>query len=466
MGKPFRRDPDRIGDNGLTRLQEAIRTNDLKQAALLIKDGANVNLRGNMVFPPLHYALEKNRTTIAVLLMQSGADVNLQDTNGRTPLHYACENCHEAFIFALLKLDADPNIPDKSGQTPLHVLSTSKPELAGVLVRGGANVNARDENGNTPLHLFLDKPAMVEHLLRSGADPNIKNDIGYSPYMLMLEEDRFREYHKILQNMVAFRADLGSTNQLGETVLHLAARLEMPETFNQVLRTADLTLRDAEGNNVLHALVRTQNVAMIARVLEQNDTLLDQQNNHGKSPLAELCARATIKPHQISDRFMATARFLLARGADPAATDYEGRTLLHHAVEQGRDEFIDTLIRYHAPLDVVDHKGKSALHIAIDKKDIELIDKLLDAGANPDLKDSKGWTILDRLAASGDRDSPVVQRLIVAGGQYNKQLPLNPDMMRPVKNGQGNAMTKDSLRKDVISKDDITAPRHRDDFKP
>lgn len=465
MAKPFRSDPDKIGDNGLTRLQQAIRDNDLSRAASLIKAGANINFAGNMIYPPLHFCLDKARTNIALLLLQAGADVNLQDTHGRTPLHRAAEHCHESFVFALLKAGADPNIPDRDGKTALHVLSTAKPELIDVLVKHNANINAADKNGNTPLHTFLDKPVMVERLLMNGADPNQRNIIGYSPYMLMLDEKRFQQYHKVLQHMLAHKADLGSTNELGETILHLAARLDMTDTFNKALSSAELTVKDCNGNNVLHALVRTNNVFMLARVLDRAPELLHERNFFGETPLADLAGRADQIPFRMTDKMIATARIMIIRGADPSVRDSStGRTLLHHAVEQDKHEFIEVLIKHKINLDIIDKSGKSALHIAIERKNMELLDRLLDAGANPDLTDAKGWTLLDRLAEKQDRDSPVVQRLIVAGGQYNKQLPLHPELMRKNKPSLDKGhLDKRDLDKGSIDKG-ITKPAPR--FKP
>jgi ankyrin repeat protein len=431
----FRGDPNKIQDTGYTRLQKAIVQNDLASVVALIKAGADVNLRGNLMYPPLHLALDKDRHTIAVALIQGGADVNLADAGGKTPLHRAVMQSQETFVRTLLKLGADPNLKDETGKTPLHVVATAQPDLVDILVKANANANAQDKDGNTPLHLFLARPVMVEHLLKNGADPNLKNDFGVSPYMMMLEEERMRDYPKVLQQMLAFKADVGSTNQLGETILHMAARLELGDTFNNVLPNCEICARDVNGNNVLHALARTQNAEMIAKVIKIAPQLLKDVNAAGRTPLGDLVRRADRPPYRIDDKYAAAAHIMIDAGADPSAKDERGRTLLHYAVEQNQLGLVEYLMSKGIDADIRDKDGKAALHLAIEKKNLTALDRLLDLGADPDLTDNRGWTVLDRLAEKEDRDSSFVQRLIVAGGQYKKQLPLNPELMRKSRSG-------------------------------
>ncbi len=433
----FRGDPNKVQDTGYTRLQKAVAENDLSSVVALIQMGADVNKRGNLMYPPLHLALDKDRHSIAVALIQAGADVNLPDATGKTPLHRAVMQSQETFVRTLVKLGADTNAKDEQGRTPLHVITTSNPDIVDLLVANNARLNEKDINGNTPLHTFLDKPVLVEKLLKNGADPNVKNDYGVSPYMMMLEEERLSQYPKVLQQMLAFKADIGAANQLGETVLHMAARLEMADTFNSVLGGCELKIKDANGNNVLHALARTQNVSMILKAIEKAPELLHDENIHGRTPLAELVRRADRQPYRIDEKFVAAARVMINAGADPSVTDEFGRTLLHYAVAQDKQPFIEYLAGKKINFDTVDKDGRAALHIAIDRKNLTVLDRLLDLGADPDLTDTRGWTVLDRLAEKDDRNSPVVQRLIVAGAQYKKQLPLNPELMRKRNNSLG-----------------------------
>ena len=85
------------------------------------------------------------------------------------------------------------------------------------------------------------------------------------------------------------------------------------------------------------------------------------------------------------------------------------------------------LVLSHQPnVNAADENGQTPLLDAVFRaQDLDMVDMLLDAGADPDAVDEKGWTLLDRMAREGDRTSPIVQRIIAAGGQYRKQLPSN-----------------------------------------
>ena len=457
MAKAWRGDPNAITEGGITRLQRAILQNDTALISRLLQDGANPDFKGDMVYPPLHFALDRDRHHAALLLIEAKADINLQDHRGRTPLHIAVAQSQESFVLALLKAGADPNIRDEDGKTPLHLVTTARPDMIEALVRHQARIDEQDDAGNTPLHLFVGKPQMVEKFLENGADPNICNDEGRSPYMMMLEDDLFQKYQKNVQQMISFRADLGATNKLGETVLHLAGRLEMEDTFATLITSMDLKVHDAGGNNVLHALVRTLNARMIDCVLDKVPELVNEENHLGRTPLSELTRRADRLPHQMSEKFLATAQTLIFAGASLNVYDEENRSLLHHAIHQRHDDFACLLIDRGIALDHRDVQGKAALHVAIERNNMMLLDYLLDHGADPDLTDERGWTVLDRLAEKNDRDSPVVQRLIVAGGQYVKQLPLNPDLMR-AKRGPAEETAKPERKTMTIKPSTIRKP--------
>lgn len=428
----FGGDPNKVDENGFTRLQRAILKNDLGKAVALIKAGADVNFRGSMMYPPLHLALDQDRHGIALALIQAGADVNLQDTMGRTPLFHAARQNQDNFISMLLKLDADPNIADDEGKTPLHVLGTARPTLVDLLVSYKADPNIRDDQGKTPLHYFLDKPMMVDRLLQSKADPNIADKKGLSPFTTLLVDKGFEKNSLALRQMLAAGADVNARGETGETLLMMAARLQQRDLFNAALLRADLKLSDQSGNNVMHILAYNQNASMIVNVLDRAPELLKEKNHAGLTPLGALCDAVYGRHWAVQSNVLdSVIRLMVVRGADPNAQDKNGRTLLHFAVQTCRTELAEYLLARGAKPDTRDAKGATALHLAIERKDMDMLDLLLDCGADPDLTDDRGWTVLDRLAEKGDRQSPVVQRLIVAGGQYQKQLPLNPELMRP-----------------------------------
>jgi ankyrin repeat protein len=88
---------------------------------ILLKLGANVNVRDNHGNAPLHNALlrkdKKYRATIE-LLLDKGADINAQNYEGGTPLHNALVNYDYEAASLLIDRGADVDISNNLGITP------------------------------------------------------------------------------------------------------------------------------------------------------------------------------------------------------------------------------------------------------------------------------------------------------------------------------------------------------------
>ena len=77
-----------------------------------------INKRNCINQTPLHNAcIAGNHKVIAILLL-NGADINVQDDNGKTPLHLAMGRDHLETIQMLIHFKANPNILDNYGQKP------------------------------------------------------------------------------------------------------------------------------------------------------------------------------------------------------------------------------------------------------------------------------------------------------------------------------------------------------------
>ena len=70
-------------------LFDAAGKNDLEQAKLLIKKGADLNAKNKWGDTPLHEAAMNNSVKVAKLLIKKGADLNDKNKWGDTPLLYA-----------------------------------------------------------------------------------------------------------------------------------------------------------------------------------------------------------------------------------------------------------------------------------------------------------------------------------------------------------------------------------------
>lgn len=78
------------------------------------------------------------------------------------------------------------------------------------------------------------------------------------------------------------------------------------------------------------------------------------------------------------------------------STEWDGKTLLHDAVEQNHADVAVFLLDRGAQVNAVSTDGLTPLHIAAQNGNIPIIQLLLARGSHINAVDEKGWTPLDR----------------------------------------------------------------------
>ena len=196
---------------GYTPLHFATIYDHKEIAKILIAEGANVNAKNKRDMTPLHQAARSGRKEITELLIAKGADLNAKDGNSLTPLdlaiqrkktetadflrkhggkkgavysiHVAAKGDIEA-VKQHLAAGADVNAKDKIRGTPLHYAAAyGHKKIVELLIAAGADVNLKDEEEKTTLHYAAvnGRKVIGELLIAEGADVNAKDEDGRTP---------------------------------------------------------------------------------------------------------------------------------------------------------------------------------------------------------------------------------------------------------------------------------------------
>lgn len=158
-------------------LFQATQANIPSLIGLLLKTGANPNLKGEYGTTPWNFAISRGGADLVKTFLEAKVNPNLQDENGDTPLNLATRIGKNGIVELLLEAQADPNLQDGSGATPLtvnrHIFFGSGSPICDYITH-------RDPNPN------LD--SIIQLLLEANADPNLQDGNGDTPLSLAVRK--------------------------------------------------------------------------------------------------------------------------------------------------------------------------------------------------------------------------------------------------------------------------------------
>ncbi|KAM5386497.1 hypothetical protein ACJZ2D_000460 [Fusarium nematophilum] len=361
-----------------------------------------------------HWQLEGMRYLIA-----NGADVNARNEKGQTPLHIAASGSNQdpdgpilvsdgprgfwSFHSTRILLDhgADPNILDQEGLSPLHKASSASDSMR-ELLRRGVDTTA---GARSPLFLAIHHQNLgaLEALLDHGFDVN-SIDEGRHSRDVHYSLTASRKVYALLS--AAFAA---KTNTLVNGSAPLLQAL--------IERGADLYLPLNDDETMIHFLFEYPEYGVLRTLLKEpcvSRIDFNRRDQHGRTVLMAACdwrdclpgyspKMRNPKPWPKVPKAPGPPLIILDRGADATLVDNDGKTALHHILDNpglpaeilmqyiNRKEVAPTLF-------VKDNDGRTPFHYALRTLRPQVCELLLSKGASLLEPDPNGRTVLHFIA--------------------------------------------------------------------
>ncbi len=267
-----------------------------------------------------------------------------------------------AAVRALVLDGADANAHQPDGATALHWAAyLDDLEAAGLLLGAGAGADAVNELGVTPLYLACENAnaALVQLLLEAGAKPDAALPSGETALMTAARTGSAGA----AAALVAHGADVNARETTeDQTALMWAVAQRHPDVVRVLIEAgADIHLRSRVRPVATASSPRTGAAEGVSVIDEGGFTPLLFAARHGD---------------------LASARMLVAAGADPNDTAPSGTSALVVAAHSGHGELAAWLLDQGADPNAAG-AGYTPLHAAILRGETALAGALLDNGADP-----------------------------------------------------------------------------------
>ncbi|KAK3756744.1 hypothetical protein RRG08_018466 [Elysia crispata] len=381
---------------GRTALHWAAHKGNLRLMKLLLTRGADCREKDNEGQTALHLCTRHKLPKVMALLLRqlTPGEIDDQDKNKRTALHWAASHGNLEHVKMLIKQNSNIGIPDTEGKTPLHWAASSQDREALscvklVLETTPSVINWQDYEGRTALHLAVaDGNESVVNVLTSVKNVNVSalDNMFRTP----LHWAAVLGHSKIVSILLDSGADSSSSDANGATALHYAAQNNYSETVSVFLLRHLTDEPDLEGRTAFMWAAGTGADDVIRASLSAGVDIQQEDKTGGTALHA-----AALSGHS------STVKLLLDSGARLEVTDQAKHTPLFRACEMGHMDVVQTLIDYGARVDGLDQDGRSPLHWAALGGHAYICQMLIKYGDGPNVRDHSARAPLHCAAYGG-----------------------------------------------------------------
>lgn len=318
----------------------------------------------------------------------------------------------------------EETLPEVPVNELLDLVSQNKTDEVEALFKTDADIASVDQDGNTALHIAAknNNSDLVQFLILQGANTKSVNFAGEIAL------------HSAIKNgsveaaclLAAIENSIFTEDSTGLTAIEHALM------FNNKFLDAFVTeytgtLRDSNGQTIVHYLVKARNLQGIEKAI-QNNHPLSEKDLDGVTPLSLAYSQNDLESIEIASQ-------LILHNAAPERGDFsffedairmrnpnfrfdEGQTPLHLATYLGKTSIVEYLLQIGAKPSTKDSYGNTPLHIAVSEGRLQIAQLLINKGSDVNAKDALGNTPL-LLVNSQKNQLDIIKLLINSGADIN-----------------------------------------------
>nr|XP_029710541.1 uncharacterized protein LOC115256349 [Aedes albopictus] len=372
--------PDVKYHSGLAPLHSAIKYGHTYLVPLLLRKGADLNIRNTEGWSALHYAVHHKQMAITIFLIDKGTDVNSITKNKWNALHIACNNGDADMTKMLIQKGARHDVTTNKGKTPID-LARAGGHTEVVIILFENLIEILNFNRKIGDDDFLYVYFLMYMLIRQ-----------YASLPIFSVDPNIAAWERLIKKLERLIND-GEPNRKRFTVLHRAAS-EGLWFFVEYLfsKGANVNVVDTNKCTPLHFACQNGHEEVVELLLRENANI-EALNGGNCTPLHFACRNGRKK----------IVELLLREKANIDALNDGNCTPLHFACKNGHDEIVELLLREKANIDALNYGNCTPFHFACQNGHDEIAKILLRENANIEALDDGNCTPLHFACKNGHK---------------------------------------------------------------